>query len=320
MKFLFISLGVIFASLIIVEGGLRLFLGLGQRPIYIADADIGYLLAPNQKIRRLGKSTIINQYSMRSGEIEVSQATNIVRLFLLGDSLANGAWWTDQTETISALMTQQIEKMSSQTVEVLNASANSWGPRNQLAYLQRFGTFDAQIIILLMNTDDFFATKPTSLGVGKEKNYPDKQPSSAIGEILERFFYRPQPIPGMAEVSKEKGDRVGFNLEAVAKMKAIATQNNSQFMIVLSPLKREVETEPKDYEKRARKRLQDWVNTHDVSFIDFLPIFQKQEQPDSLYRDHIHLSPSGNQLVSQKISELIINDKLSDKIKDNRDN
>ncbi len=85
-------------------------MGLGQRPIYIADADIGYLLAPNQKIRRLGKSTIINQYSMRSGEIEVSQATNIVRLFLLGDSLANGAWWTDQTETISALMTQQIEK------------------------------------------------------------------------------------------------------------------------------------------------------------------------------------------------------------------
>jgi hypothetical protein len=307
MKILLIALGVIVGSLLIIEGSLRLFFGLGQRPIYIADADIGYLLAPNQTIRRLGKSTIINQYSMRSRQIEVSPPANTMRLFLLGDSIANGAWWTDQTETISALMTQQIEKISSQTVEVLNASANSWGPRNQLAYLKRFGSFNSQVIILLMNTDDFFSTNPTALGVGKDPNYPNKQPSSAIGEILEKFFNRPQPIPGMAEVLGEKGDRVGFNLDAIEKMKAIATQNKSQFIIVLTPLKREVETEPKDYEKRARQRLQDWVTANNVPFIDFLPIFEKQENTDDLYRDHIHLSPLGNQLVSQKISELIIN-------------
>ncbi|MDJ0508907.1 MAG: SGNH/GDSL hydrolase family protein [Crocosphaera sp.] len=306
MKILLICLGVIFGSLLLIEGGLRLFFGLGQRPIYIADAEIGYLLAPNQNIRRLGKSTIINQYSMRTQEIKPSPPENTMRVFLIGDSIANGAWWTDQNETISALMQQQIEEKSSQTIEVLNASANSWGPRNQLAYLQQFGTFDAQIIILLMNTDDFFAIKPTGLAVGKDKNYPDKQPSSAIGEILEKFFERPQPIPGIGKVYGEKGDRVGFNLEAIEKMKAIANQNNSQFMIVLTPLKREVDNNPKNHEERARQRLQELIDNNDLPFINFLTLFQAQEKSDDLYRDHIHLSPLGNQIVSEQISQLLL--------------
>ncbi|MEA5510826.1 SGNH/GDSL hydrolase family protein [Crocosphaera sp. UHCC 0190] len=305
MKILFLSLGVILGVLLLLEGCLRLIFGLGQRPLYIADPEIGYLLAPNQNIRRFGKSTIINQYSMRTGEIKPHREENRLRLFLLGDSIANGAWWTDQTETISALMTEDLQTILSEKVEVLNASANSWGPRNQLAYLQRFGTFEAQKIILLMNTDDLFATAPISLVVGKDNNYPDHQPSSAIGEILERLFIRPQPIPGMSELLTEKGDRVGINLQALARINAIATQENSQFMIALTPLKREVEREPKDYEKRARERLEEWTKTHEVVYLDFLPIFKKQEHTLNLYRDHIHLSPLGNQLVSQHISQLV---------------
>ena len=306
MKIVLLSISIIVISLLFLEVSLRLFLGLGKRPLYIADDEIGYLLAPNQNVRRLGKLTIINQYSMRTEAIETSPCNDTKRLFFIGDSIVNGGWWTDQNETISALVKKQIDKKISQTVEVLNASANSWGPRNQLAYLKRFGIFDSQVILLVINTDDLFATKPTSLRVGNDINYPDQKPILAIGEILEKVFYRDPKIPGMDEIVGEKGDRVGFNLEAIEKMKAITTANKSQFMMVLTPLKREMNPEPRDYEKVARQRLQDWVDTNNVPFIDFLPIFAKQENLDNLYRDHIHLSPLGNQLVSQNISELII--------------
>lgn len=305
MKIILIGLSLFIVSLFIIEGSLRLFFGLGKRPLYIADNEIGYLLAPNQNVRRLGNLTRINQYSMRSEDIEKSPCNDTMRLFFIGDSIVNGCWWTDQNETISALVKEEIEKKSSQSIEVLNASANSWGPRNQLAYLKRFGTFNSQVIFLIINTDDLFSTKPTPLRVGKDIYYPDKQPILAIKEILDKVFYRDPKIPGMDEIVGEKGDRVGFNLEAIEKMKAIATQNNSQFMMVLTPLKREMNPEPRDYEKVARKRLQDWVGANNVPFIDFLPIFAKQETIDDLYRDHIHLSPLGNQLVSQQISELI---------------
>lgn len=244
---------------------------------------------------------------MRTEMIEPSPLNDTMRLFFIGDSIVNGAWWTDQNETISALVQKDIEKKLSQTIEVLNASANSWGPRNQLAYLKRFGTFDSPVILLVINTDDLFATKPTPLRVGKDINYPDQQPILAVEEILEKVFSRNPNIPGMDKIMGERGDRVGFNLEAIEKMKAIATENESQFMMVLTPLKREMNPEPRDYEKVARKRLQDWVDTNHVEFIDFLPIFAKQENIDTLYRDHIHLSPLGEQLVSEHISELIIN-------------
>ena len=307
MKIVWLSLGIIIISFLILEGSLRLFFGLGKRPLYIADDEIGYLLAPNQKVSRLGKLTIINQYSMRTEMIEPSPLNDTMRLFFIGDSIVNGAWWTDQNETISALVQKDIEKKLSQTIEVLNASANSWGPRNQLAYLKRFGTFDSPVILLVINTDDLFATKPTPLRVGKDINYPDQQPILAVEEILEKVFSRNPNIPGMDKIMGERGDRVGFNLEAIEKMKAIATENEGQFMMVLTPLKREMNPEPRDYEKVARKRLQDWVDTNHVEFIDFLPIFAKQENIDTLYRDHIHLSPLGEQLVSEHISELIIN-------------
>lgn len=307
MKIVWLSLGIIIISFLILEGSLRLFFGLGKRPLYIADDEIGYLLAPNQKVSRLGKLTIINQYSMRTEMIEPSPLNDTMRLFFIGDSIVNGAWWTDQNETISALVQKDIEKKLSQTIEVLNASANSWGPRNQLAYLKRFGTFDSPVILLVINTDDLFATKPTPLRVGKDINYPDQQPILAVEEILEKVFSRNPNIPGMDKIMGERGDRVGFNLEAIEKMKAIATENESQFMMVLTPLKREMNPEPRDSEKVARKRLQDWVDTNHVEFIDFLPIFAKQENIDTLYRDHIHLSPLGEQLVSEHISELIIN-------------
>ena len=143
--------------------------------------------------------------------------------------------------------------------------------------------------------------------MGKDINYPDQQPILAVEEILEKVFSRNPNIPGMDKIMGERGDRVGFNLEAIEKMKAITTENESQFMMVLTPLKREMNPEPRDYEKVARKRLQDWVDTTHVEFIDFLPIFAKQENIDTLYRDHIHLSPLGEQLVSEHISELIIN-------------
>ena len=38
-----------------------------------------------------------------------------------------------------------------------------------------------------------------------------------------------------------------------------------------------------------------------IPYLDFLDIFDASDRPEELYRDHIHLSPRGNQLVSQQI-------------------
>ena len=306
VKILLVILAITIGLILLIETLLRLILGFGNPPIYLADESIGYLLAPNQKVRRFNKRMVINQYSQRNETISPQKSSQTLRLFLLGDSVANGAWWTDQNEIISNLIKQQLELKKSQPVEVLNASANSWSPRNQLAYLERYGTFEAEVIILLINTDDLFGTAPTSLPVGNSVSYPDSKPPLAFIELYQRYFVEEKPIPGMAEVKAESGDRVGFNLAAITNIKKISQQNNSKFILAMTPLWREVESHPRDYEKKARQRLLEFTQAEEIPYTDFLPLFKQTNSPKSLFRDHIHLSPEGNQLVSDILTQEIL--------------
>ncbi|MEM1170024.1 MAG: SGNH/GDSL hydrolase family protein [Cyanobacteria bacterium P01_H01_bin.35] len=306
MKALFIVSAIIIGFLGILEIALRLVVGFGNPLIYNADSQIGYLLKPNQNVSRFGNRIKINQYSMRSESIQDSRENSTLRIFLVGDSVANGNWWTDQDDTISAIIEKQLNEKFGQDkkVEVLNASANSWGPRNELAYLEKFGLFDSQTIVLLINTDDLFAKAPSSLVVGVDRNYPDKKPFSAIAEVISRYFL---PAPKVPEI-QEEGDRVGFNLEAIKKIQEISNQNNAQFILAMTPLIREVgQPGPRDYEIKTRQRLNDFTLAENIIYLDLLPIFKSVSEPANLYRDHIHLSPEGNQVVSETINKSIIN-------------
>ncbi|TVQ44165.1 MAG: SGNH/GDSL hydrolase family protein [Gloeocapsa sp. DLM2.Bin57] len=286
-----------------LELGLRLFVGLGNPLLYIADQEIGYLLAPNQRVRRRGNLIVINNSSQRNENI--SQQLPELRILLLGDSIANGGWWTSQDRTISALLTAKLEQELGVTVEVLNASANSWGPRNQLAYLQKYGTFDSQIVILLLNTDDFFAIAPNSFLVGNSKHYPSKKPLLGMGELLNNFI-REATLPEMVTANQEKGDRVGFNLTAIAQIHQLSQQNQAQLIIGLTPLQRESLSQSKEHEIKARQRLDSLVSSLEIPYLDFLPLFQQVNSPDSLYWDHIHLNSRGNQLVVDNLTIKVV--------------
>ncbi|MFN6240151.1 MAG: SGNH/GDSL hydrolase family protein [Microcystis sp.] len=296
-----IILGVLFALGLLLEAILRIVFGFGNPLIYKADAEIGYLLAPNQQTRRFSNFIAVNQYSMRSDPITTQRPPETTRIMLIGDSIANGSWWTDQKETIAALITKNLGQNLTGSVEVLNASANSWGPRNQSAYLRRFGTFESQVIVLLMNTDDLFALAPSSAVVGREINYPDHRPALALIEFYDRYFKRYPPLPPV----QEGGDRVGNNLTALAQIQALAQANQSRLIIAITPLIREAQKQGRDYELKARQRLADFTSNQQIFYLDFLPIFQAHPNPDSLYRDNIHLSRDGNELISQKLTEAI---------------
>ncbi|NET41164.1 SGNH/GDSL hydrolase family protein [Okeania sp. SIO2B3] len=305
MKILLIISALILGLLGILEIGLRVIVGFGNPLTYIADNQIGYLLAPNQNVSRFGNRIKINQYSMRSKPIEESKENTTLRIFLVGDSVANGNWWTDQNDTVSAIIENYLSEKfgKDKIVEVLNASANSWGPRNEFAYLEKFGLFNSQIVILLINTDDLFAKAPSSSVVGLDRNYPDKKPPSAIAELINRYFFKAPKVPEI----KEEGDRIGFNLVAIKKIHELANLNNAKFILAMTPLLREVsEPGPRDYEIKTRKRLEEFTQAENILYLDLLPIFKSVSEPDSLYRDHIHLSPEGNLVISEVISKSIL--------------
>jgi GDSL-like Lipase/Acylhydrolase family len=308
-KLVLVAIVVLVGAIVLGEIGLRWFFGFGNPPLYIADDRVGYLLAPNQKTRRFGNRIEINAYSIRGVAISPIPDTATLRVLLLGDSIANGGWWTDEDETISAIIASRLrsEMGDRSKVEVLNASAHSWGPRNELAYLQKFGHFQSQAVVLLINTDDLFAIAPTSLPVGRDRNYPDRRPLCAWAEVFQRYLLRVPAIPELERVRQENGDRVGKNLAAIAQMQDILTSANIPLLVAMTPLRRELEISgSRDYELAARQRLLEFTRDRNLPYLDFLPIFQAIESPERLYRDTIHLSRQGNQGVSERIALFLV--------------
>lgn len=304
-------LAAVAVLLLLLEVALRWLFGFGNPLIYIADEQIGYLLAPNQRTRRFGNRIEINQFSMRGVPIAAKPEPSTLRVLLLGDSIANGGWWTDRddiiSEMISRYLASEIDNTKFKRVEVLNASANSWGPRNELAYLRKFGTFEAAVVVLLLNTDDLFAIAPTFLPVGRDSNYPDRKPPLALVEVFHRYILRSKPAPELAAANSEEGELVGHNLTAIEQIQAIVRENHTHFLLAMTPLRREIGSPgPRDYELKERQRLTEFTQSQQIFYIDFLPSFNLVDRPEGLYRDHIHLSPQGNQLVSQEIGQKIL--------------
>ncbi len=306
MKIALVVSVVILVGLVILEILLRVIAGFGNPLIYIRDPEIGYLLAPSQKTQRFGNLIEINPYSMRSPAVTVKPPASTRRILLLGDSIVNGGWWTDQSKILSEQIRQQL---TSETVraEVLNVSANSWGPPNQLAYLERYGTFNSEIIVLVINTDDLFSKVPNPFIVGYSRNYPAKKPPFALWELFDRYWGSDQPIPDppdSPESLKSVQDPVGYNLDKIQKIQEIVVATEAEFLLAMTPLLREVgEPGPRDYEGVARQRLTTFAQEQNISYIDFLPLFNQIPDPETFYRDHIHLSLLGNQFVSQTLSQ-----------------
>jgi hypothetical protein len=299
--------GILIVGLIILEIFLRLAFGFGNPLLYVSDHQIGYLLAPNQNVRRFGNRIQINEYSMRSGAIAATRPDSTLRILMIGDSIVNGGWWTDQKDTLSEMLATYLKTSKSSSVEVLNASANSWSPRNELAYLQHFGLFQAQILVLVINTDDLFATAPTSLPVGHDRNYPNRKPPLALAEVISRYLL---PAALMSDALKavqpESGDRVGIVLDAIRQIYQLTRQNNARFLLVMTPLLRELEQAPRDYELVARQRLSAFAQAESIQYIDFLTVFGAEiKMPKDVYHDHIHLNPIGNKWVSEWIGKTI---------------
>ncbi|MBE9139346.1 SGNH/GDSL hydrolase family protein [Nodosilinea sp. LEGE 07088] len=293
----------------IAELFLRRRYGLGTPPLYVADIRTGYRLAPNQRLRRRGRRIEINQYSMRGPAIARQRPTDTLRVLMLGDSIVNGGWWTDQSELLSLRVQQALaapDLPGCKAVEVLNASANSWGPRNELGYVLRFGTFDAQVVLLVLNTDDLFAIAPHSCDLGRNPQYPTRRPPLALWEALSRSrSYKPSPE--LQALHDQPGDRVGVNLEAIRQLHQTVQAAQGQLLLAMTPLRRELEGEgPRDYERVARQRLTHFAHSQAIPYLDFL-LLLKSTNYAPLYFDHIHLSTEGNSWVGQSIGNWVAN-------------
>ncbi|MBE9118884.1 SGNH/GDSL hydrolase family protein [Lusitaniella coriacea LEGE 07157] len=286
---------------------LRWGLGFGNPPLLQADSEMGYRFQGNQKIERLGKRIEYNQYSQRSEPMSREKEEGTLRILMTGDSVLNGGNPIDQKETISELLEAKLSH-SGQRVEVLNASAGSWGIGNQLGYLRAFGTLDSDVLIVQIGTHDL--TQPTSTRdrVGTDPNYPNRAPTLALQELFVRYLLpqlalqlnKSAPPP---EIPSPKDTEVQFqqNLQALQTLVRLTRQQGTDVCVLYTPNWTDVLPAPNfpPYKAKFFQLLQ----SLQIPVIDIHSVWSQLPTTtvESYFRDSVHLTVAGNRAIAEQL-------------------
>ena len=176
------------AAFLLAELICRFAIGLGNPPLYQADAKIEYLLQPSKTYYRFHRRFSVNRYGMRADDFPPEKsAPNELRVIIVGDSIIYGGVLIDQRDIDTEIFKRELQQRLARPVVVGNASAKSWGPPNEFAYLQRYGTLHADVVILELSSHDY-ADAPTFVPVvGIAAAYPAKTPRFALFDLLETY-------------------------------------------------------------------------------------------------------------------------------------
>lgn len=154
--------------------------GLGSYALSVTHPTIEYMFAPNQDIRWFGNVVHINAFGMRSPDISMKRGSaDPKRTLVMGDSVVNGGNQTDQGALATTLL-------SNRGRLALNASAGSWGPPNELAYVKTFGFFGADRVIIVVSSADAFDVP--SFAPLNPLTHPTKNPTWATLYAAQRYL------------------------------------------------------------------------------------------------------------------------------------
>jgi hypothetical protein len=183
-----IVIGGLLVLIVVAEILARLGLGLGDPPLWQADPEIEYLPRPSQSCRRFGNRISYNAFCMRSRDFpRVKSDATETRVLVVGDSIVNGGSRTDQEALATALLERRLAEALDRPVVIGNISAASWGPPNVLAYFRRFGLFDADLVVIVVNSRDY-ADAPTFEPLDARR--PQRRPLLAIQELFGKYVPR----------------------------------------------------------------------------------------------------------------------------------
>jgi len=300
-------------SLVLLELLLRSLWGFGNPVLLQKDPDIGYLHQPNQHLRRLGNMVAINTYHQRSGPVAPLPNPDTARIMFVGDSVTFGTTLLDQTQTITELLRSNLQRHVSSRVEVLNASAGWWGIGNELAYLKRFGTMGARVVVFQIGSHDLLQRKSTSVRVGVDPVQPDKPPVCAIAEVWRRYI-RPRLVYSTSVESRpvpEDSDaqaRFDLNMAFLTEGIQFVREHGAIPVILHTPDRDEVAEKMGNAELKYESWRQLFLRLAErerVPLLNLPKLWQSNPTADTYFIDHVHLTATGATAAADSVSKLL---------------
>lgn len=287
-----------FLVFIVLELLSRYLLGLGEAALYIESSEFEYIYKPDQDASRFGNSILTNEYSMRSEELNKGEN----RILVFGDSVLNGGSLTDHSKLATSLFEKKLKESCNENARVLNVSAGSWGPDNAFAYLNKYGSFDANEIILVFSSHDAHDSMTHEAVVGIHPKFPNTQPYSALTDGFFRYFI--PKIKGLLSNPKEvvatKINKVDFSevfnsgwIEFIRYSK----NHGVNLFVVLHPTKSEIAVG--EYNANGEEIIK-LLSAHKIPFY-----LELNDTSVEYYRDEIHYNEGGQYFLYTELYFLL---------------
>ncbi len=289
--------------------------GFGRPVLYINVPQVGFMPAPDQSVGRYGGRVEINDYGMRAPNYSYAKPDKTVRVLMLGDSTLYGGSYVDQDDIYARRLEAQLRDASGgHDVQVLNMGVNGWGPFHKAGYVDRFGTFDADIAVICLPVWDIFRTKST-LTKGGPFHLAGDPPGFALVElglymrghllpILRRLGLAPPP--SMERGNPDQGARgVEEYGQLVERLKA---EGCEVFVEVLPSRTAATANKVSPREAEAIAELRERIASAGGHFAYPLELFAKPEEttPPALYHDDTHLSVAGHEFYAPYLRQRLL--------------
>ena len=275
-------------ALVVSEVFFRYVFGLGDPPLYKRDAAYEYALSSNQNLIRFGNKFSTNSFGMRSSNINPEQDEI---LLLVGDSVVNGGALLDQSETISTIIEQRFSALYKyREVRVASISAGSWGPQNQIAFLEQLPELNIIGAALVFSSHDD-SDIPTF-------RYPDtlvpqSRPALALEEVVRKYL----PALLVRVIKFIKKDEEPIKIQNSHK-------NGGEVKKIVSTLERYNVPMFIYHHLTLQEALSESLGFNDeyISDVRYFEYQASEESDGTLYYiDNIHPSPLGAKLIGEQI-------------------
>jgi hypothetical protein len=224
---------LVIAMALIAEGTLRVF-GFGSPVLYRTDPQAMFYPAPNQKIDRYGGRIEINRFGMRAPDYPTTKAAGTFRVLMIGDSTLYGGSYIDQSELYSRKLEKRLQDAApGRKVEVLAIGVNAWGPLQELGYIRRFGTFDADLVMVNLPIGDIY--RPI-FGLGEVPFFrADNPPRLALVEMTGHLAWRIRANMEGAQSAEEKAWHSRRGIEAYVELARLASAGGKPVLFEVLP-------------------------------------------------------------------------------------
>jgi hypothetical protein len=290
-------------------------MGFGHPVVYRIDPRIGYYPAPHQDVHRYGGEIHINAFGMRSRDCTVEKPAGAYRVLMLGDSTLYGGSYIDQKQMYATILDGRLNEEkglfpgSPQQIQLLCMGVNGWGPQHELAYVQQFGLFHADLVMVMGPPNDAYRPR---YGISHMPFFAEGHaPLFAWQEFAQHLFWEYNQEMTGADEDFESGPRAGEVVaDGVAAWMALANTAQKQGARV------DFEMLPNEDEAREGKAAGSTQRVLDallpllaekrISEAYPLALIRSQLGKAKLYHDGAHFDTFGHQMYANYLRDRVV--------------